>query len=221
MTLGQTSHRGEDIQLLESKARRLLAAGPLQWTVDRVAVLQKDEKDGEKMKIVDELVFDGSIPTEHCTIARDIQPTYHFDLTANTWVAGTVTPPSSPYVSELTIMTFNILHSPQNDCITRFDSIRHTLLDAGGDVICLQEVTDEFLDLLLQDRDIRAKWAFCTRGPNLPMESERNVVVLSSDHLPFSWNRVSLGGKHKAASVLSLKLSHLAQKTKIIITTTP
>lgn len=207
MTLGQTSHRNEDIQLLESKARRLLAAGPLEWTVDRVVVFQKDEKDGGKMKIVDELLLDCSIPREHCAIAPDTQSTYHFDSAANAWVAGAVTSLSSPHVSQLTVATFNILHSPQNNCITRFENIRSILLDTGGDVICLQEVTDEFLDLLLQDRDIRARWTWCTRAPNSPMESERNVVVLSSDHLSFSWNRVSLGGKHKAASVLSLKVS--------------
>lgn len=209
MTLGQTSHKPADIQTLQSKGELLLIGGAPTWTVNSIAVLQKDESDEGRMKIIDELYLNGMRSTDRSSIIDHEQwPSFEYSSKDLGWVSNLNPPSLTLFPDELNIMTFNILHDPVHLATSRFNKIRTVLLARDCDILCLQEVTDAMLSLLLGDELIRSRWTWCTRGPNDPMENERNIVIFAKQHIPFQWRRIPLGGKRKAAAVLTLKVKH-------------
>jgi endonuclease/exonuclease/phosphatase family metal-dependent hydrolase len=127
-------------------------------------------------------------------------PTYHND--AGAWLP--VVPPAC-VKSSFSIATYNVLHDPSFPLNNRFDALRDAIIDSRADIICLQEVSDEFLSSLLGDPQIQGPFRWCSRSDRAIMESERNVVLLAREDYGFTWARVELGGKHKTAIVACLR----------------
>lgn len=207
LTLGQAFSK-EDAQLLHGKGRALVLREPIFWTVNSIVCLRKDEDDEGRMKIFDEITLPSPSPIPRSSIARESPFTFRFDSHECAWLS--TPPPITEYdaVKELSIMTYNVLHDHEHPSSRRCDKLVSALADIDADVVCLQEVTDELLALFLDNMTIRSKWKWCNRGPDAAMESERNIVVFSRENLPFSWQRVTLGGKHKAAVLASLHFVH-------------
>lgn len=204
LTLGQCSHNSRDAELFQSKCQRVLHGGPVYWTVSSVVVLRKDDKDSGRMKVTDEIFLHSLGPAKQSIIASEAPYTYHYNPRDKNWHPALVNPAPQYSTEELSVLTFNILHSQQFPSISRFQDIRNVLLESNTDILCLQEVTDELLTLLLRDELICSRWMWSTRSPDTPMESERNVLVMTKDTLPFSWSRFAPSGQHKAMSLLNL-----------------
>lgn len=130
-------------------------------------------------------------------------PTYHNDASA--WVPAV--PPPSAKIS-LSLATYNVFHDSSFPLKHRFTALRDAILDSNADMLCLQEVTDEFLSLLLGDSRIKEQFRWCSRSDKSIMESERNVVLLAREDYGFEWVRIELGGKHKSAIVACLRTPH-------------
>ena len=203
MTLGQ-AYRQEEAVLLLSKGQRLLQHNTLEWTIDSIACFRKDDNDQGKMKVVSEIFLSPPSPAGGSIVTAESPPTFYFNSHENSWLI--VAPPLAQYdaVKELTIVTYNILHDNNHPAVHRGEDLVAALTNIDADVVCLQEVTDELLSLFLDDGAIRSRWKWCNRGPGA-MESERNILVFSKENLPFSWQRVVLGGKHKAAVIASIQ----------------
>ena len=202
MTLGQTACNPEAIAFLTDKASKLLELHDFTWVVDSVALLQKCEDQGGNMLVYAQIPL-GS-PTEVMPPRSHVilePPTYYFD--GRDWSPRKPTPRAAP-ISSFTVATYNILHDPAFPFSPRLPNVVDAILESNADIICLQEVADQSLFLLLQDDQIRRRWPWCTRHDRSVMESERNIVVLAREDFAFKWMRVELGGKHKACVVARL-----------------
>ncbi|TDL29620.1 hypothetical protein BD410DRAFT_32147 [Rickenella mellea] len=218
LTIGQ-ARNNRDGQLLDAKGKQILRRGLPRWLVESVVVLQKDETDSGRMKVVDEICLAGAPRPKPTSIIPEGFPTYCFEIAQKEWrIATNVSfSPYSPGTRDIKVVTFNVLHDMDHDAVLRFEDIKSTLIKSRGDVLCMQEVTDALLGLLLADTDVQSTWTWCSRGCDTVMESERNVVVFTKHHLPFSWKRVVLSGKHKSAAVLSISIIHPVSKASMTI----
>lgn len=206
MTLGQAARNSHSITFLEGKGEKLLRRHSFSWLVDSVALLRKREDQGGVMELYAQLPI-GRHEVDAATVRGHAvcgTPTYHFD--GSSWVPATPTPPTSPRAS-LTVATYNILHDPSFPLPTRLPFLISALLESDADIICLQEVTDESLSLILHDKRIHERFPWCSRDDMAVMESERNIVMLAKEAFGFEWVRVELGGKHKACIIASLRSS--------------
>lgn len=68
-------------------------------------------------------------------------------------------------------------------------------------VLCLQEVDDEMLPLLLAEPFIRGKFPFSSHMPSSLLPSKRNLVTLAS--VPFEYFSLQFPERHKTALVIS------------------
>ena len=207
MTLGQ-AYRKEDAALLHAKGQRLVQREPLRWTVNSIICLCKDDSAEGRMRIFKEISLSSLSPVARSLIAPETSLTFHFDSHESSWLPTLPPPVQYGAVRELSIVTYNVLHDHNHPSLLRSEELVAALSEIDADIICLQEVTDELLALFLDSRAIRSRWGWCNRGPDAAMESERNIVIFSKENLPFSWQRLVLGGKHKAAMIASLHFLH-------------
>jgi endonuclease/exonuclease/phosphatase family metal-dependent hydrolase len=144
------------------------------------------------------------IGNDNVTVSREYEisgtPTYHNNT--NAWVP---TLPSPSSKTSLLLATYNVLHDVSFPLEYRFPALRDAILGSNADMICLQEVTDQFLSSLLGDSQIKEQFRWCSRSNKAIMESERNIVLLAREDYGFEWVRIELGGKHKAAIIAGLR----------------
>lgn len=126
--------------------------------------------------------------------------TYYHDATQ--WASAT---PGQYPITSITVATYNVLHDSRFPLQLRLPALKRAICESDADVLCLQEVTDEFLCAFASDPLVQEHFRWCSRPPNAVMESERNVVMLARENYGFEWTRVELGGKHKAAIVARLR----------------
>jgi endonuclease/exonuclease/phosphatase family metal-dependent hydrolase len=200
LTLGQ-AHAPWELGFLQEKGEALLRNyTPAAWDVGSVIVLRKDEADGGKMKVVEEIPLDAAAFAPS-TIVPETPLTYDM---ASGHLCSMAEHLSDLPEGRIGLTTFNVLtddtHSPAN----RFALLKRDMLSLPADILCLQEVPDALLPLLLDDADILARFAHCTHAPNSVLPNRQNIVVLSSANLPFAWSIVSLGeSKRKRSAVLT------------------
>lgn len=128
-------------------------------------------------------------------------PSYHY--IGDLWVPGI---PSVCEESSISLATYNVLHDPAFPLKNRVTSLCEAIMESDADIICLQEVSDEFLFSLLSRPEIRERFKWCSRPEIAVMESERNVVLLAREEFGFEWTSVDLGTKHKEAVVAHLRM---------------
>lgn len=228
LTVGQTSLDSIAMNSLMSKAGRLVGGG-MSWFVSRLAVLRRDE-DGD-MKIVDEILLGGTgaeIDDEIEGVAElDVsglglsatgvrQSTFQYSVEAEDWIAvnrPSITSPATSHPKGITIATYNcLIDSPFPPPLERYPLLLNAILSihpttpslALPSLLCLQEVTDEFLAYILCDENIQTRYPFCSHSPQSVLPSIRNCIILVSQACgPFEWEWVDFTKRHKGAVVAS------------------
>lgn len=228
LTIGQTSLDSIAMDSLMSKAAKL-GGGRMSWFVSRLAVLKRDE-DGD-MKIVDEILLGGGAGAEIDNEAvegiteldltskefSEGQPsTYRYSMEAEDWITidcFNIRSSASQQSKEVTISTYNcLIDSPFPPPLERYPLLLNAILSihptspssALPSLLCLQEVTDEFLPYLLSNEHIQSRYPFCTHSPNSVLPSIRNCIILASQACgPFEWEWVGFTKRHKGAVVAS------------------
>lgn len=228
LTIGQTSLDSVAMDALVSKAGKL-GGGRLHWFVSRLVVLRRDE-DGD-MKIVDEILLGGGTGaeiddeaaegiTESDLSSKEIsdtemkRSTYQYSVEVEDWTpinSANISSSTRHQPNEITIATYNcLIDSPFPPPLERYPLLLNAILSihptppslALPSLLCLQEVTDEFLPYLLSNEQIRSRYPFCTHAPYSVLPSIRNCIILASQACgPFEWEWVDFTKRHKGAVV--------------------
>lgn len=201
LTLGQADKTPESREFFRRQGSNLIASG-LSWTVGSVVILRKDESDGGAMKIYAEIPFESRTRRPALTIAPTSRPVYH--LGGDGWTPSSAQEVSASVQERLTVATYNVLHDEAFPIAPRLEPLVKAITSSKADILCLQEVSDELLQHLSAHADVRACFAWSTRGPDETMENERNIWVLSRRDVSFSWQNVTVNGKAKPVHVLSV-----------------
>lgn len=69
-------------------------------------------------------------------------------------------------------------------------------------ILCLQEINDEMLPLILSNPHIQSAFPFSTHSPSSVLPSRRNLVTLASR--PFTQYSLQFSERHKSALIISL-----------------
>jgi endonuclease/exonuclease/phosphatase family metal-dependent hydrolase len=198
LTVGQASRKSQDaLNFLNTKARALCdAIADLEWTVGSVAVLRKDESDGGVMKLVEEIFLPGYIAAPFRPLP--LYPTVkHVGMQWKT--LENAKPARLP--SKFSVATYNILNDPAFPPAPRIEQIQGVIKDSNPDILCLQEVSDELLGLLLSSPILSDTYIYSSRAPGFIYENERNILILSK--YSFTWSKLEIGGKHKPALLVT------------------
>ncbi|KKA27085.1 hypothetical protein TD95_001115 [Thielaviopsis punctulata] len=227
MTLAQSEHNQEYMR--DVLLHKLSLLPLVNWIPRHLAVMTRDETTRcmQVWKLIDldlaEIVFD--IPshlnqprwgTEVADVQRNL-PCVRFQGHIGQWQSHNQTASDSGLMTvvprHLIVASYNVLAQftwpPTTE---RYPLLIQAILSdqALADVLVLQEVTDDFLSVLLADAAIRERFPFSTHAPScqpevLPLPNHLNVVVLS--RLPFSWTLLPLPRRYKTAIVLSIPLA--------------
>ncbi|KAF7986588.1 hypothetical protein HWV62_26356 [Athelia sp. TMB] len=200
MTLGQTARNPAAISFLTEKGNSILRKSNLRWQVDSVALMRR--RQGEEIV---ELYMQIPLGRDGVFVPRpygiSTSCSYHFD--GQVWAARQPTCTTSN--ATLSVATYNVLHDPSFPANARFSALRDVITEAGADIICLQEVTDDLLRDLMGDPTVRKTFGWSNRPANAVMESERNIVIFAREEFGFEATRVELGGNHKAAVIARIR----------------
>ncbi|KAF4971821.1 hypothetical protein FSARC_1424 [Fusarium sarcochroum] len=227
MTVGQSEDSEAAPHRFLLEKARLLA--PLEWQVDQVAILIRDNVAAQGGNGARPMRLWGSLELASGTFTRftppqsfsdrleqmstiTLHPSYHSPKSSGLWE---VAPPLSSVpntdglvLDRLVVTSYNVLAEfewpPQSN---RHSALVGNLLSARAtaDIVVLQEVTDHFLPDLLASEEIRGRYPFVTHGPPGqagigPLPSLLNTVVLSK--FPFEWHHLPFHRKHKGCTVV-------------------
>lgn len=196
LTLGQANHKSpEAVALLEEKARNLMrSVASFEWTVRGVLFLKKDESDGGIMKLYHEFF----LSEQSLTSYQPAAPSPTVICTQGQWCLTDNLVLSTPLPTELSVLSYNVLFDPAFPFPGRLPPLVGVITTADCDIVCLQEVTDISLPLLLSN--LSSNYPYSSRHPDIICENERNILVLSK--YPFTWKKINLGSsKHKPAFI--------------------
>ncbi|KAH6672411.1 2'-5' RNA ligase superfamily-domain-containing protein [Halenospora varia] len=211
LTVGQAGFIGGGIERLTEMVEKITG---IEWVGTRLVALQRDA-DGV-MNEVNELVI-GNGPEENNGV-REVAPDYVgwrncFGLHANDgWVelAGDHKDASTTTTTTLkgiTISSYNLMvetYAPSFP--TRLPLTIEAISSATSSstsplkVLCLQEVNEESLPLLLSDPFIREEYPYSTHSPASLLTSHRNLVTLSSR--PFTSYILQFPERHKSSLII-------------------
>lgn len=230
LTIGQTSLDSVAMDSLVSKAERL-GGGKMNWFVSRLVVLKRDEN-GD-MKIVDEILLGGGTGAEiddeaiegiteldlsnkEFSGTEGQRNTYRYSVETEDWIpidCANIISSARHQPNEITVATYNcLIDSPFPPPLERYPLLLNSILSihptppslALPSLLCLQEVTDEFLPYLLSNEHIQSRYPFCTHSPDSVLPSIRNCIILASQACgPFEWEWVDFTKRHKGAVVAS------------------
>ncbi|KAJ3916732.1 2'-5' RNA ligase superfamily-domain-containing protein [Lentinula edodes] len=197
LTIGQAPHNDPAaLSFLHRKAQKILeSVSSFEWPVRSVLFLKKDENDGGTMKRCHELYIARESRSSY--VLPPWFPTVHHDNTS--WKFCDQSMDKGVLPSTLSIATYNILHDDRFPIPNRLPYIIQAILSSNADIICLQEVTDESLPVILSSTSIHSRFKYSSRHPDVILENERNILILS--RYPFSWYKLDIGGKHKPAFI--------------------
>ncbi|EJD40733.1 hypothetical protein AURDEDRAFT_127468 [Auricularia subglabra TFB-10046 SS5] len=210
LTIGQASHSNAPIELLTRKARRLLADGPLTWTLRGFVFLRKDLGDKDMlMRPYAFVPFDGqagSAPSpDSMFVDPRAFPTFAFSHKLERWV-----PTPAAVCAALASVTF---------CVAAYDLSQLTgaalkpraLLTGQPDLLVLHGATDAILDSLLSDTQLHAHFAWCSQGTGSVLPSELNIVVFATSPLPFKLTAVGASSLSVRLASETLSTAHLEE----------
>ncbi|CZR50360.1 uncharacterized protein PAC_00232 [Phialocephala subalpina] len=212
MTIGQAGLVGPTLGMLLEKVEKL---APLEWQCRSLAVLKRQPSG--KMALVDEirLLGDENIGSDENGGEQD---------SAQHWKRCNAYNPSEGWqelhekpVSKATreicgpkiiVSTYNLMadqHAPPfasrlGPIIDAITSVTEQLSNTR--VLCLQEVNDEMLPLLLGHPSLNNTYPFSTHQPSSLLPSQRNLVIMAS--VPFSHTTLEFDERHKSALVVDL-----------------
>lgn len=206
-TLGQTSLETIAMESLLEKAKKL-ASQRLSWTVDRIAVLERDRD--RRVRVVDELWIGETDETASPTAelpekGKSLEPCFSFDG-SESWTVGPLGESSA--IKEAIVLTYNVLEDSESShdrypilVDEILSTTPSTTTSASPAILCLQEVSDSFLSYILDHPRFRTTYKHCSQGSKSVLPSLRNCVVFST--IPFTWQWLSLSSRHKTAVVAS------------------
>ncbi|KAE8442828.1 hypothetical protein EG329_002800 [Mollisiaceae sp. DMI_Dod_QoI] len=222
MTIGQAGIMGPTLGMLIEKVTKL---APLRWQCRSLAVLKR-ELSG-KMVLVDEIWFSGEgkvqpdenegeqVSAQHWKMCNAYTSSDGWRQLAEHFISRSE---MNTYQSSITVSTYNLM-AEQN--APAFPSRLHLIVDAIKSVtkdlsyprvLCLQEVSDEMLPILLTHPIINNLYPFSTHQPSSLLPSQRNLVTLGS--IPFKQTAIQFPERHKSALVVDL----LCMSVKIVNT---
>ncbi|PTB39778.1 hypothetical protein M441DRAFT_419895 [Trichoderma asperellum CBS 433.97] len=215
-------------QFLLEKARLV---APLAWNTHQLAILIRDPLSPNKMTASRPMRLWGYIDLASKSLVRDPtnlatipdlpqdtslpspQDTFRYDGVNTLWKPLTDSLNSLESESErpgrLVVASYNVLAEfGWPPTASRYPGLVSNILSerASADILVLQEVTDQFLDFLLADGNIRRQYPFSTHGSPQqldvgPLPSHLNIVVLSK--IPFQWKYLPTAKKHKGFAILT------------------
>lgn len=211
LTIGQAGLAGDSVQKLSDLAGGINA---LHIKVGSLAVLKRDVTG--KMKVVRELPFRMD---NECEVEEDRdqnnkttwQPCYAF-VDSTGWKKYSGNDINSHRQVEInqpiTISTYNIMAEPlATPFKDRLPLIINALSSSSVDhsnktlkVLCIQEVNEESLTLLLSEPYIRNTYPFSSHSPSTLLPSHRNLITLSSSH--FSHFTLHFEELHKSSLII-------------------
>jgi 2'-5' RNA ligase/uncharacterized protein (UPF0248 family) len=204
LTIGQTASN-DSVRYLKEKAEMLLH---IRWTFESLLVLKKNEADGGKMELF-AAIPGATLTVPPPTSARPPMPIcYAYNILSKQHVpfqkaVSIFDVPEPP--SQLTLATYNVLHSPlqpQDTSPSRLRLLLDIILDEPATMIILQEVTDVALRYFLSAPLLREKYPYASAPGHLPLPNLRNIVALSS--IPFKAHYLSLLTPHKPALIMDI-----------------
>lgn len=213
LTLGQAPNRNalEALQLLHVKAQHILAnVKDLEWTVGSVVLLNRDEENRGIMKYQDEIFLGDNTTSSY--LMPPLFPTISLRSGGWSWedtVSSATNPPST-----LSIATYNLLHDADFPFSERADRVIKEIVDADADILCLQEVSDEALSVIMESSHIRNIYAFSSRDSLVTLENERNLMILSRHS--FSWLPLDTGSKHKPACIATFNFEGTSASNLVV-----
>ncbi|KAK6329947.1 hypothetical protein TWF718_003374 [Orbilia javanica] len=107
------------------------------------------------------------------------------------WEPVTITEGARTPGRSLTLSTYNVFVDTDNigNQDSRWWAICKKLMASNSTVLCLQEVSDDCLEMIGNSWEVRRKYPYISHSPEKPLLRLRNCVILSS--VPFSWEEVS------------------------------
>ncbi|KAK6498451.1 hypothetical protein TWF481_011043 [Arthrobotrys musiformis] len=113
------------------------------------------------------------------------------DQTVDKWEPVAITDEAKTPGRSLTLSTYNVF--TDTDILVKEDgrwwAICRKLIASNSTIICLQEVSDDCLEMIGNSWEVRQKYPYISHSPEKPLLRLRNCVILSS--APFSWEEVS------------------------------
>ncbi|KUJ18691.1 uncharacterized protein LY89DRAFT_732244 [Mollisia scopiformis] len=212
MTVGQAGLIGPTLERLVEKVEKL---APSQWECRSLTVLKRQPSG--KMVPVDDIWLQGGRRevlnrTEECG-----PPEYHWN-SCNEYSSSVGWQPvlkdkvsrgqSDTTSTKVTIATYNLMTDSRAPAFTTrltaiVDAIESaTVQHSNVSILCLQEVNDEMLPLLLADRKICGLYPYSTHLPSSLLPSDRNLVTMAS--VPFHHNTIQFTERHKLALVIEV-----------------
>jgi endonuclease/exonuclease/phosphatase family metal-dependent hydrolase len=209
ISVGQASLVGNATEKLSGIADKIPRLG---WQPLSLAVLRRNSK-GE-MEIVDTIPFSNHLDdiqpsVEEASREEQWRLCYQFRESSG-WEAlpDPLSRPCRP-MSSVLISSYNLLSEPTAPPIAArlqlaIDALLTAISGSTAPVkaLCLQEVDEEMLPLLLADAFIRNTYPFCSHSPASPLSSRRNLMILASQ--PFKHIKLDFAESHK--STLAAKL---------------
>ncbi|KAL7270616.1 hypothetical protein RUND412_006673 [Rhizina undulata] len=129
---------------------------------------------------------------------------------------------------EITISTYNtLIDAPIPPPTSRYPLLLNSILsihattpgDASPSILCLQEVTDEFLVYLLSRSEIQQRYPFCTHSPTDVLPSIRNSIILATAACgAFEWSWLGFAKRHKGAVIATFPGLHIDGKSMAVAT---
>lgn len=226
LTIGQTALDEEVMQGLLRKAVKLVQNAPgelhpdgIEWDVTRLVVLERGIGGGG-MRIVSEIILHNqpqeseasggeAFPAENDISQKpSLLSSYEFSPARASYIPYVPSKKPLPTVQDLTLATYNIFTDsaiPTTLGTSRYPLLLSAVLSSSASIVCLQEVTDDFLAYLLSQPVIQSRFPYSTHSPSHSvLPSWRNCVTLSTFPLGAEtgkWEFVDLGKRHKGAVI--------------------
>jgi 2'-5' RNA ligase len=210
LTIGQAGLQGDSVERLSEKIKRLVG---FEWECCSLAVLKR--KTTGEMEVVDILSLEDKVserrdpPIEITASETGWSPcfTLNKDKEWETY-SQVISTHSSDIIlpKEITIVTYNLMAEPiappfVNRVPLILDAVTSATHSAHGlRVLCLQEVNEEILLLLLKSPQIQRIYQYSTHTPSSVFESKRNLVTLASK--PFTSFNIDFAERHKSSLVI-------------------
>ncbi|KAE9376273.1 hypothetical protein N431DRAFT_479585 [Stipitochalara longipes BDJ] len=212
LTMGQVSLIGPTKNRLVQKVRNLVG---FEWEVERLVVLRR-EATGE-MAVFDEISLLGEREdeTESDFAGTFWRKCYHF-LPNTGWKQIFGSDFDLSYskectrTTETTLASYNLMSDPNAPRFSNrlphiVEAISKVMLRGKSSIraLCLQEVDEEMLPLLLAEPKIQGLFPFSTHSPSSLFPSKRNQVTMSNT--PFSYYNLQFRERHKSALIISFR----------------
>ncbi|KAK0108828.1 hypothetical protein ONS96_002670 [Cadophora gregata f. sp. sojae] len=231
--VGQAARGGNGVERLVEQVSKL---DDLEWDAKGLVVLRR-EVDG-RMTVCEELRFGGNseldedggnVKEEGRIDDTGWTPCFAFkndgySIEQETW--SRFSPDSkleAKHTENISISTYNIMAEPTAAPFTTRLPLIITSLSSPSplppsstlQILCLQEINDESLPLILASPYICNTYPYSTHAPSSLLPSARNLLTLASQ--PFTSTVVNFEERHKSALVVEFEMRFGGERRKLLV----